>query len=42
MRSTVALLLYILVVCDYYGSRDRGGDEPRFAREIEWEWSELG
>jgi len=38
MRGIVALLLYILVVCDYYGSRDRGGDEPRFAREIEWEW----
>ena len=41
MRSMVALLLYILVVCDYYGSRDRGGDEPRFAREIEWEWGDF-
>lgn len=42
MRSMVALLLYILVVCDYYGSRDRGGNEPRFAIEIEWEWGDLG
>lgn len=41
MRSMVALLLYILVVCDYYGSRDRGGDEPRFAREMEWEWGDF-
>lgn len=41
MRSVVALLLYILVVCDYYGSKNRGGDEPKFAREIEWEWGNL-
>jgi len=38
MRSMVALLLHILVVCDYYGARGRGGDEPKFRREIEWEW----
>ena len=38
IRSIVALLLYILVVCDYYGSKSRGGDEPRFVKEIEWEW----
>lgn len=41
MRGMVALLLYILVVCDYYGSKNRGGDEPKFAREIEWEWGDL-
>jgi len=41
MRSMVALLLYILVVCDYYGSRNRRGDEPRFAKEIEWEWGDF-
>ena len=41
MRGMVALLLYILVVCDYYGSRSRGGDEPRFTREIKWEWGDF-
>ena len=41
MRSVISLLLYILVVCDYYGSRDRGGDEPRFVREIKWEWEDF-
>ena len=41
MRSMVALLLYILVVCDYYGSRNRGGGEPKFVREIEWEWGDF-
>lgn len=40
MRSMVSSLLYVNLVCDYYGSRKRGG-ESRFAREIEWEWGDF-
>ena len=41
MRIQVSALQYILVVCDYYGSKDRGSEESEFQEEIKWEWGEV-
>ena len=40
MRIQVSALQYILVVCDYYGSKKRGSEEFKFQEEIKWEWGE--
>ncbi|ADC66004.1 CRISPR-associated HD domain protein [Ferroglobus placidus DSM 10642] len=39
-RIQVSALQYILVVCDYYGSKNRDSEESKFQEEIKWEWGE--
>jgi len=41
MRFQVSALQYILVVCDYYSSKDRSPKEFEFLKEIKWEWGDL-
>ena len=41
MRFQVSALQYILIVCDYYSSKDRSPRESEFLKEIKWEWCDL-
>ncbi len=41
MRFKVSSLQYIIIVSDYYGSKDRGEKEFSFTNEIKWEWGEF-